>query len=100
MILKVKGRLEEMMIQVAPSLVAGKVADMSATRRRQAQMSPILAKKCMSGRHELVTDTRFSCRGFPTLVSTKNLRNNNNNNNKGALPDSTHRIETASHGPV
>ena len=56
--------------------LAGKVADMSETRRRQAQMSPILAKKCkcMSGRHELVTDTRFLCRGFPTLVSTKNLR--------------------------
>ena len=56
------------------TILAGKVADMSATRRRQAQMSPILAKKCMLGRHELVTNTRFSCRGFPTLVSTKNLR--------------------------
>ena len=27
-------------------------------------------------------------------------KNINNDNIKGALPDSTHRIETASHGPV
>ena len=37
--------------------LAGKVAGISATRRRRAQMSPILVKKCMLGRHELVPDT-------------------------------------------
>ena len=37
--------------------LAGNVADMLATCRGHAQMSLILAKKCMSGRHELVPDT-------------------------------------------
>ena len=46
------------------------VGDMSATCLNVAHFG----QKCVSGQHEFVTDTIFLCRGFPTLVSTKNLR--------------------------
>ena len=52
----------------------GNVSDMSATCRRHAKLLPILAKNACRSQHKLVIDTRFSCRGFPTIVSTKNLR--------------------------
>ena len=50
-------RAVDVSMEISQLCLAGKVADMSATRRRRAQMSPILVKKCMSGQHELVPDT-------------------------------------------
>jgi hypothetical protein len=50
-------------------VLAGNVADMSATCRPDSQMSALLADTALSCRHKIDPDTTFSCRGcwFPCL---------------------------------